>query len=96
MAIAGPDRGSKKQGVELGDAKQSSSDTSEQQQMEGTIDGERRQNISLVVEDLLELDRWIDTRGERFETFSNESLGHLMWSTRVFNVRVSMIASRML
>src|SRR5436189_3370791 len=46
VAIAGSDRGSKKQGVELGDAKQSSSDASEQQQMESTIDGERRQTRS--------------------------------------------------
>ena len=52
MAIAGPDRGSKKQGVELGDAKQSSSDASEQQQIESTIDGERRQARSPVEEDL--------------------------------------------
>src|SRR4051812_1518920 len=52
VAIAGPDRRSKKQGVELGDAKQSSSDASEQQQMESTIDGERRQTRSPVVEDL--------------------------------------------
>src|SRR5436190_15795486 len=34
VAIAGPDHRSKKQGVELGDAKQSSSDASEQQHME--------------------------------------------------------------
>src|SRR4051812_30258087 len=42
MAIAGPNRGSKKQGVELGGAKQSSSDASEQQHMESMIDEERR------------------------------------------------------
>src|SRR4051812_41270462 len=52
LAIAGPDRGSKKQGVELGDEKQSSSDASEQQHMESMIDGERRQTMSPVVEDL--------------------------------------------
>src|SRR4051812_13626112 len=38
VTLAGSDRGDKKQGVELGDAKQSSSDASEQQQMESTID----------------------------------------------------------
>ena len=77
LAIAGPDHGSKKQEVELGDAKQSSSDASEQQQhMESMIDGERRQTMSLVVEDLQEADRRIDTKSERFGAFSGESLGH--------------------
>src|SRR3954466_4934754 len=76
VAIAGPDRGSKKQGVELGDAKQSSSDASKQQHMESTIDGERRQTRSPVVEDLQEANRRIDTRSERFGAFSGESLGH--------------------
>src|SRR3954471_13831097 len=76
VAIAGPDRGSKKQGVELGDAKQSSSDESEQQHMESTIDGERRQTMSLVVEDLQEANRWIDTKSETFGAFSGKSLGH--------------------
>src|SRR4051812_42352434 len=76
VAIAGPDRGSKKQGVELGNAKQSSSDTSEQQHMKSTIDGERRQTMSPVLEDLQEADRRIDTKSKRFGAFSGESLGH--------------------
>src|SRR3954470_4585880 len=62
MAIAGPDRGSKKHGVELGGAKQSSSEGSEQQHMESTIDGERRQTMSQVVEDLQRANRRIDTK----------------------------------
>src|SRR3954466_11689320 len=76
VAIAGPDHGSKKQGVELGDAKQSSSDASEQQHMESAIDGERRQTMSPVVEDLQEANQRIDTKSERFGAFSGESLGH--------------------
>src|SRR3954467_5045834 len=82
MAIAVPDRGSKKQGVELGDAKQSSSDASKQQHMESTIDGERRQTISSVVEDLQEADRRFDTKSERFGAFSGESLGHWLLGVR--------------
>src|SRR4051812_12947218 len=74
VAIEGPDRGSKKQGVEIGDANQSSSDASEQQHMESTIDGERRQTMSSVVDDLQEVDRRIDTKSERFGAFSGESL----------------------
>src|SRR5436189_6150414 len=57
MAIAGSDRGSKKQRVELGDAKQSSSEGSEQQHMESTIDGERRQTMSQVVKDVKKANR---------------------------------------
>src|SRR3954462_1863865 len=82
MAIAGPDRGSKKQGVELGDAKQSSSEGSEQQHMESTIDGDRRQTKSQVVEDLQEANRRIDTKSERFGAFSGESLGHWLLGVR--------------
>src|SRR3954467_13926646 len=82
MAIAGPDRGSKKQGVELGDAKQSSSEGSEQQHMESTTDGERRPTMSQVVEDLQEANRRIDTKSERFGAFSGESLGHWLLGVR--------------
>ena len=82
MAIAGPDRGSKKQGVELGDGKQSSSEGSEKQHMESTIDGERRQTMSQVVEDLQEANRRIDTKSERFVAFSGESLGHWLLGVR--------------
>src|SRR4051812_31086884 len=80
VAIIGPYRRSKKQGVEFRDAKQFSSDASKQQHMESLIDGERRQTRSLVLEDLREADRQINTRGERFGTFSDESLGHLLLS----------------
>src|SRR3954471_11103881 len=82
VAIAGPDRESKKQGVELGDAKQSSSDGSEQQHMESAIDGERRQTMSQVVEDLQRANRWIDTKSERFGAFSGESLGYWLLGVR--------------
>src|SRR5436190_8209114 len=83
MAIAGPDRGSKKQGVELGDAKQSSLEGSEQQLMESTIDGDRRQTMSQVVEDLQRANRRIDTKSERFGAFSGESLGHWLLGVRL-------------
>src|SRR3954464_12769255 len=82
MAIAGPDRGSKKQGVELGGAKQSSSEGSEQQHMESTIDRDRRQSMSHVVEDLQKANRRIDTKSERFGAFSGESLGHWLFGVR--------------
>ena len=62
--------------MELGDAKQSRSEGSEQQHMESTIDGERRQTMSQMVEDLQEANRRIDTKSERFGACSGESLGH--------------------
>src|SRR3954469_23513931 len=44
--------------------------------MKSTVDGERRQTMSPVVEDLQEVNRRIDTKSERFGAFSGESLGH--------------------
>src|SRR4051812_17618150 len=45
--------------------------------MESTTDGERRQTMSPVVEDLQEANQRIDTKSERFlGAFSGESLGH--------------------
>src|SRR4051812_33089045 len=55
--------------------------------MESTIDGESRQTKSLVVEDLREADRQIDTRGERFGTFFDESLGYLLLSVEEDSLR---------
>ena len=50
--------------------------------MESTINRERRQTRSPVVEDLQEANRRIDIRGERFGAFSDESLGHLLLSVK--------------
>src|SRR4051812_19974545 len=50
--------------------------------MESTIDGERWQTSSPVVEDLREVNQQIDIRGERFGDFSDESLGHQLLSVK--------------
>src|SRR3954470_7656124 len=50
--------------------------------MESTIDGEKRQTMSQVVEDLQKANQRIDTKSERFGAFSGESLGHWLLSVK--------------